>query len=84
MSDLPLANKLICFTGTLQTMGREEARERAEMLGAKTTNSFSKKLDILVAGLDCGSKLDKARAAGITIYSENQWLMLMESFMVKD
>jgi DNA ligase (NAD+) len=68
----PLANKTIVFTGTL-TMARPEAKARAESLGAKVTESVSKKTDYVVVGADAGSKAAKAAALGITVLSEDEF-----------
>jgi DNA ligase (NAD+) len=67
-----LANKTIVFTGTL-TMARPEAKARAESLGAKVTESVSKKTDFVVVGADAGSKAAKAAALGITVLSEEEF-----------
>lgn len=72
------AGKRMLFTGSLASMGRSEAQRRAESAGAVILGSVSKKLDILVAGADPGSKLDKARQLGITILSEQEFLALLE------
>lgn len=67
--DSPLAGKVMVFTGTL-SMARLEAKARAEALGAKVTESVSKKTDYVVVGEDAGSKAKKAADLGITILSE--------------
>ncbi len=67
-----LAGKTIVFTGTL-TMARPEAKARAESLGAKVTESVSKKTDYVVVGADAGSKEKKARELGLTILSEDEF-----------
>ncbi len=77
-SDHPLAGKTIVFTGTLQSMGRNEAKAKAESLGAKIGSGISKNTDYLVMGEDAGSKADKAKALGITILSEAEWIKLTE------
>ncbi len=75
--ELPLAGKSIVFTGTLQTMSRTKAQEQAEQLGAKVLSAVSKNLDFLIAGAEAGSKLTKAKALGIQVLSEDEWLELL-------
>jgi DNA ligase (NAD+) len=71
-SGSPLAGKTIVFTGTL-TMARPEAKARAEALGAKVTESVSKKTDYVVIGEDAGSKAKKAAELGLTVLSEDEF-----------
>ena len=59
-------------------MGRKEATEKLENLGAKVTGSVSKATDCVVAGHDAGSKLDKAQALGITVLDETEFLELIK------
>jgi DNA ligase (NAD+) len=73
----PAANKTVVFTGTLERMTRNEAKALAERLGAKVAGSVSKKTDYVIAGSDAGSKLAKAREAGVTVLSEDEWLKLI-------
>jgi DNA ligase (NAD+) len=69
-ADSPFAGRTLVFTGTLETLSRQEAEARAEALGAKVTKSVSKKTDFVVVGADAGSKATKAAELGITVLSE--------------
>lgn len=75
-TDSPVAGKTVVFTGTLERIGRKEAKTMAEQLGAKVASSVSKKTDYVIAGSDAGSKLKEAVALGITVLSEAEWLAL--------
>ena len=61
------------FTGTLETMSRPEAKALAEKLGAKVTDSVSKKTDFVVIGADAGSKARRAAELGVRTVSEQEW-----------
>lgn len=73
----PVLGKTVVFTGTLTTMGRSEAKAKAEALGAKVSGSVSARTDYLVVGEDAGSKAAKARELGVTTLTEQEWLALI-------
>ncbi|WP_395699315.1 NAD-dependent DNA ligase LigA [Aquabacterium sp.] len=66
----PLAGQTFVLTGTLPTLGREDAKALIEAAGGKVSGSVSKKTHYVVAGEEAGSKLDKARELGITVLDE--------------
>ncbi len=72
--DSKFFNKTIVFTGTLQTLGRAEAKAKALSLGAKVSGSVSAKTDYVVVGADAGSKAKKAAELGIKIISEQDFI----------
>jgi DNA ligase (NAD+) len=75
--DSPISGKQVVLTGTLTSMSREEAKGKLRALGAKVAGSVSKKTDIVIAGENAGSKLDKAVSLGITVWEEAELLRLI-------
>jgi DNA ligase (NAD+) len=76
-TEMPLAGITVVLTGTLQTMGRDEAKEKLEALGAKVAGSVSKKTHYVVAGAESGSKLDKAQALGVPVLDDTGLALLL-------
>ncbi len=69
--------KTIVFTGTLETMSRDEAKAQAERLGARAAGSVSAKTDLVVAGPGAGSKLKKAEELGVRVIGEADWAKIV-------
>ena len=69
--------KTIVFTGTLETMSRDEAKAQAERLGARCAGSVSAKTDLVVAGPGAGSKLKKAAELGVMVATEAEWAAIV-------
>lgn len=67
-----LTGKTVVLTGKLEQLTRQEAKERIELVGGTVAGSVSKKTDIVIAGEDAGSKLDKAQTLGIPVWDENR------------
>ncbi len=72
----PLSGKTVVFTGALPTLTRPEAKALAQQLGARVTDSVTRKTDYLVAGEDAGSKARKAAELGVTVLTEAEWRAL--------
>ena len=78
-TDTAVADKTIVFAGTLERFTRDEAKVRAESLGAKVSGSISKKTDYLVAGPGAGSKMVDAVKHGVKVLTEDEWLALIDA-----
>ena len=76
-TEMPLTGITVVLTGTLQSMGRDEAKEKLEALGAKVAGSVSKKTHYVVAGAESGSKLDKAQALGVPVLDDTGLALLL-------
>jgi DNA ligase (NAD+) len=72
-ADSPFAGRTLVFTGTLETLTRDEAEAQAERLGAKVTKSVSKKTDFVIVGADAGSKAAKAAELGVRTLTEAEY-----------
>ncbi|MDX2219525.1 MAG: NAD-dependent DNA ligase LigA [Burkholderiales bacterium] len=70
----PFAGKTVVLTGTLSAMSRDDAKAKIEALGGKVTGSVSKKTDLVIAGVEAGSKLEKAQELGVTVWDESEFL----------
>ncbi|MDE1924813.1 MAG: NAD-dependent DNA ligase LigA [Patescibacteria group bacterium] len=74
---MPLAGKTFVLTGSLESMSRDEAKEKLRQLGANVANSVSKNTYAVVAGEEAGTKLDKARELGVQVLTEREFLKLI-------
>ncbi len=77
---LPLAGKTVVLTGSLSQMTRDQAGDEVRRLGGKVTGSVSAKTDLLIAGEEAGSKLDKALSLGIETMDESAFVALIDTF----
>lgn len=75
----PLAGQVFVFTGALTSMTRDEAKRKVETLGGKAADNVARSVTLVVAGEGAGSKIDKARALGIRIVGESEFLKMIQS-----
>ena len=73
------ADKTFVITGTLLSMSRDDAKEKVELLGGKTSSSVSKKTSVVIVGDNPGSKYDKARELNIEIWDEEKLLSMLNN-----
>jgi DNA ligase (NAD+) len=78
----PLLGKTFVITGTLPTLGRDEAKDLLESAGAKVSGSVSKKTHYVLAGTDAGSKLEKARELGVEVIDEAQVQAMLQAHII--
>ncbi len=76
----PLEGKIFVFTGSLEKLTRDQAKDMVRDLGAKASGSVSAKTDYVVSGEASGSKLDKARSLDIPVMNEDEFLEFMKGF----
>lgn len=74
------SGKTFVLTGTLDTITRDEAKEKIESLGGNCSGSVSKKTNVVIAGHDAGSKLTRAQELGIEIWNEDRFIKEIELF----
>src|SRR5574341_2047302 len=72
----PFAGKTVVLTGGLSSLSRDDAKAEIERRGGKVSGSVSKKTDLVVAGAEAGSKLEKARSRGVKVIGEEEFLEL--------
>jgi DNA ligase (NAD+) len=74
----PFAGKTVVLTGGLAALSRDDAKAEIERRGGKVSGSVSRKTDLVVAGADAGSKLEKAQALGVRVVGEEEFLRMLE------
>jgi DNA ligase (NAD+) len=84
IGEQPLKGKIFVFTGSLEKMTRDEAKDLVRDLGAKASESVSAKTDYLISGESSGSKLEKAKELSVKIMDEEEFLEFMKAFGVKE
>jgi len=80
IEDTNFLNKTFVITGTLSNMSRDEAKNKVELLGGKTSSSVSKKTDVVIVGDNPGSKFDKAKELNIEIWDEDKFLSMLNKW----
>ena len=73
----PLEGQTFVLTGTMPTLARDQAKARLEALGANVSGSVSRKTNVVVAGVEAGSKLTRAHELGVAVWDEAQLLALL-------
>jgi len=73
-----LSGQIFVLTGTLESLPREEAKQKIRSLGGEISESVSKKTSFVIAGENPGSKLDKARQLGVKIITEKEFLEVIK------
>ena len=74
----PFAGRTVVLTGGLSSLSRDEAKAEVERRGGKVSGSVSRKTDLVVAGEEAGTKLEKARALGVKVVGEEEFLRLLK------
>jgi DNA ligase (NAD+) len=77
-NETPFSGKTVVLTGGLAAMSRDEAKTRVRALGGNVSGSVGKSTDLVVAGEDAGAKLDKAKALGVRIIDEKEFLKMLK------
>ena len=79
-TEQPLKGQTFVITGSLETLSRDEAKQKLEALGAKVSGSVSAKTNYVIVGADAGSKLAKAQELGVKTLNEQEFLMATDNF----